>query len=48
MQRDKRGRFVKKALEGTTITVNGKRYFVKPGANEVFTTVNADNAWDNM
>lgn len=48
MQRDKRGRFVKKALQGTTITVNGKRYFVKSGANEAFTTANANNTWSNM
>jgi hypothetical protein len=48
MQRDKRGRFVKKALQGTTITVNGKRYFVKHGANEAFATANANNTWSNM
>lgn len=48
MQRDKRGRFVKKALQGTTITVNGKRYFVKSGANEAFTTANTNNTWSNM
>lgn len=28
MQRDKRGRFVKKAQEGTTLTLNGKKYKV--------------------
>ena len=28
MQRDKRGRFIKKAQEGTTLTLNGKKYKV--------------------
>lgn len=41
MQRDKKGRFVKKAQTGlqfpTTITLNNKTYKVKPGADQAFT-----------
>ena len=43
MQRDKRGRFVKKAQFGlqipTTITINNKTYKVKPGANQAFASM---------
>lgn len=42
MQRDKKGRFVKKAQTGlqfpTIITLNNKTYKVKPGANQAFTS----------
>ena len=42
MQRDKKGRFVKKAQTGlqfpTTVTLNNKTYKVKPGANQAFTS----------
>ena len=41
MQRDKRGRFVKKASLGTVadqfITINGFKYKVKPEAKQAFT-----------
>lgn len=36
MQRDKRGRFVKKAQEGTILTINGKQRKVKQGAVEAY------------
>ena len=36
MQRDKRGRFVKKAQEGTILTINGKQRKVKQGAIEAY------------
>ena len=38
MQRDKRGRFVKKAHDGTIITLDGKSYKVKSGATQAFTS----------
>lgn len=42
MQRDKKGRFVKKAQAGlqfpTTVTLNNKTYKVKPGASQAFTS----------
>lgn len=37
MQRDKRGRFVKKAQSGMTFTLDGVQYKVKPEANQAFT-----------
>ena len=39
MQRDKRGRFIKKAQSGMTFTLNGKEYKVKPEATQAFTKV---------
>ena len=45
MQRDKRGRFVKKAQAGLNlspdniISLNGRKYKVKPGANQAFALV---------
>lgn len=39
MQRDKRGRFVKKATNGMTFTLDGKQYKVKPEATQAFTKV---------
>ena len=39
MQRDKRGRFVKKAQSGMTFTLDGKQYKVKPEATQAFTKV---------
>ena len=36
MQRDKKGRFVKKAFDGTVLTFNGNKYKVKPGATQAF------------
>lgn len=48
MQRDKRGRFIKKAqdglkLEGTTIFLNGRRYKVNQGAYQKFLDANIPN-----
>lgn len=45
MQRDKRGRFVKKAsggtiLDGDTIVINGKKYRIKPGTNAIYSNLN--------
>ena len=37
MQRDKRGRFIRKASEGIKI-INGKKYKVKPEAVQAFTS----------
>ena len=49
MQRDKRGRFIKKALDGTTLTLNGKSYKVKEGAQQAYEafkgTYNSMEAW---
>ena len=42
MQRDKRGRFVKKAHDGTIITLGNKKYKVKPGASQAFTSVQSE------
>lgn len=39
MQRDKRGRFVKKAQSGMTFTLDDKQYKVKPEATQAFTKV---------
>lgn len=43
MQRDKKGRFVKKAQAGlqfpTTVTLNNKTYKVKPGASQAFASM---------
>lgn len=46
MQRDKKGRFIKKAQTGTQLladgqefTWNGRKYRVKAGANQAFTTI---------
>jgi hypothetical protein len=45
MERDKFGRFIKKATLGTELspdssilTINGKQYKIKPEANQAFTT----------
>ena len=48
MQRDKRGRFIKKAqdglkLEGTTIFLNGRRYKVNQGSYQKFLDANIPN-----
>lgn len=49
MQRDKKGRFVKKAQSGTTITLNGKEYNLKPEATQAFAKVQSQynniNEW---
>lgn len=48
MQRDKRGRFVKKALDGTTLTINGKNYKVKNGASIAYKTMGASFTYPSM
>lgn len=49
MQRDKKGRFVKKAQDGTVITLNNRKYKIKPGATQAFapfqTQYNSINDW---
>ena len=48
MQRDKRGRFVKKAQAGLNlspdniISLNGRKYKVKPGADQAFALVQSN------
>lgn len=41
MQRDKRGRFVKKAHDGTTLSINSAQWKVKPGATAAYNTYKA-------
>ena len=36
MQRDKKGRFIKKAQDGTILELNGHKYRIKPGATQAF------------
>jgi hypothetical protein len=36
MQRDKRGRFIKKAQDGTYLDINGKKRKVKVGASAAY------------
>jgi hypothetical protein len=38
MQRDKRGRFVKKAYDGTILTFNNMNWKVKNGAKKAYDT----------
>lgn len=49
MQRDKKGRFAKKAQDGTVITLNNRKYKIKPGATQAFapfqTQFNNINDW---
>ena len=52
MQRDKKGRFVKKAQTGSSlssdkyVTINGYRYKVKPGATQAYAS--AQSTFPNM
>ena len=52
MQRDKRGRFIKKAqdglkLEGTVIGKNGGQYQIKKGAYQAFLNSGATGTFEN-
>ena len=48
MQRDKRGRFVKKAYDGTILTVNNFNWKVKPGAQQAYNTFKAGGGTDDF
>lgn len=55
MQRDKRGRFIKKATggtqttaDGTQVTVKGKPYKIKPGAQQAFQEANTTGTYQNI
>ena len=48
MQRDKRGRFVKKAYDGTILTVNNFNWKVKPGAQQAYNAFKAGGGTDDF
>lgn len=48
MQRDKLGRFIKKAKDGDTITLNGKSYTIKEGGTDAFNAANEGGTYANI
>ena len=48
MQRDKLGRFIKKAKDGTTITLDGKNYIIKEGGTNAFNEANKGGTYTNI
>lgn len=48
MQRDKRGRFVKKAFDGTILTVNNFNWKVKQGAKQAYDAFKAGGGTDDF
>ena len=47
MQRDKKGRFIKKALEGSVLTIGNKKYKIKDNAKEYFISQNLPGTFED-
>ena len=47
MQRDKKGRFIKKALEGSILTIGNKKYKIKDNAKEYFISQNLPGTFED-
>jgi hypothetical protein len=47
MQRDKKGRFIKKALEGSVLTIGNKKYKIKDNAKEYFMSQNLPGTFED-